>query len=258
MKSNNKKKSNNKRLAEIFGTHAVHAALQNPSRKHEKLFISHQQRKILDKSIENLVSDINELHNKEMFKMFGNESTHQGIVLRTSKLQQPSLQEFINDTYKNETDVVVMLDQVTDPNNIGSIMRSCSLFNSKSIIVSNDNAPDVTATMAKAASGALESVNYISVVNLSRAMIQFKKNNYWIYGFDSNKNINQNINLDLPKKCVLVFGSEGKGLRNLIKKECDILVSIPMQTHEKYSIDSLNVSNACSIALYEHFKNNIK
>ena len=173
-------------------------------------------------------------------------------------MQQPSLQEFINDTYKNETDVVVMLDQVTDPNNIGSIMRSCSLFNSKSIIVSNDNAPDVTATMAKAASGALESVNYISVVNLSRAMIQFKKNNYWIYGFDSNKNNNQNINLDLPKKCVLVFGSEGKGLRNLIKKECDILVSIPMQTHEKYSIDSLNVSNACSIALYEHFKNNIK
>ena len=258
MKSNNKKKSNNKRLAEIFGTHAVYAALQNPSRKHEKLFISHHQRKILGKGIEKLVSDINELHNKEMFKMFGNESTHQGIVLRTSKLQQPSLQEFINDTYKNETDVVVMLDQVTDPNNIGSIMRSCSLFNSKSIIVSNDNAPDVTATMAKAASGALESVNYISVVNLSRAMIQFKKNNYWIYGFDSNKNNNQNINLDLPKKCVLVFGSEGKGLRNLIKKECDILVSIPMQTHEKYSIDSLNVSNACSIALYEHFKNNIK
>ena len=258
MKSNNKKKSNNKELAEIFGTHAVYAALQNPSRKHEKLFISQHQRKILGKDIEKLVPNINELHNKEMFKMFGNESTHQGIVLRTSKLQQPSLQEFINDTYKNETDVVVMLDQVTDLNNIGSIMRSCSLFNSKSIIVSNDNAPDVTATMAKAASGALESVNYISVVNLSRAMIQFKKNNYWIYGFDSNKNNNQNINLDLPKKCVLVFGSEGKGLRNLIKKECDTLVSIPMQTHKKYSIDSLNVSNACSIALYEHFKNNIK
>ena len=190
--------------------------------------------------------------------MFGNETTHQGIVLRTSKLQQPSLQEFINDTYKNETDVVVMLDQVTDPNNIGSIMRSCSLFSSKSIIVSNDNAPEVTATMAKAASGALENVNYVSVVNLSRAMNQFKKNNYWIYGFDSNNNNNQKKNLDLPKKCVLVFGSEGKGLRNIIKKECDTLVSIPMRAHEEFGIDSLNVSNACAIALYEHFKNNIK
>jgi len=257
MKSNNKKKSNYKGLAEIFGTHAVYAALQNPSRKHKKLFISQHQRKILGKDIEKLVPDINELHNKEMFKMFGNESTHQGIVLRTSKLQQPSLQEFINDTCRNETDVVVMLDQVTDPNNVGSIMRSCSLFNSKSIIVSNDNAPDVTATMAKAASGALECVKYISVVNLSRAMIQFKKNNYWIYGFDSNKNYNQNKNLDLPKKCVLVFGSEGKGLRNIIKKECDALVSIPIQFNKQYKIESLNVSNACSIALYEHFKNNI-
>ena len=149
-----------------------------------------------------------------------------------------------------------MLDQVTDPNNIGSIMRSCALFNCKSIIVSNDNAPNVTGTMAKAASGALETVNYISVVNLSRAMIQFKKNDYWIYGFDSNKINNQNINLNLPKKCVLVFGSEGKGLRNLTKKECDELISIPIKKNEKHNIDSLNVANACSIAPYEHFKNN--
>ena len=101
-------------------------------------------------------------------------------------------------------------------------MRSCALFNCNSIIVSNDNAPDInTANMAKAASGALEVVNYISVVNLSRSLIQFKKNNYWIYGFDSNEKINSQNNLDLPKKCVLVFGSEGKGLRHLTKKECD-------------------------------------
>jgi 23S rRNA (guanosine2251-2'-O)-methyltransferase len=258
MKPNNKKRSNSKGFAEIFGTHAVHAALQNPNRRHEKLFISQNQRKILNKDIEKFVPDINELHNKEMFKMFGNEATHQGIVLRTSKLIQPNLSELINNSKKNKSDVVVMLDQVTDPNNIGSIMRSCVLFNCKAIIISNDNAPNITGTMAKAASGALETVNYISVVNLSRAMIQFKKNDYWIYGFDNNEINNQNINLDLPKKCVLVFGSEGKGIRNLTKKECDTLVSIPMQAHKQYKIDSLNVSNACSIALYEHFKNNIK
>jgi len=258
MKSNNKKRSNSKGFAEIFGTHAVNAALLNPRRKHEKLFVSQNQRENLSKDIRKLVPDINELHNKEMYKMFGNETTHQGIVLRTSKLVQPKLEDFIKDSQKNPSDVIVMLDQVTDPNNIGSIMRSCALFNCKSIIVSNDNAPNVTGTMAKAASGALETVNYISVVNLSRAMIQFKKNDYWIYGFDSNKINNQNINLNLPKKCVLVFGSEGKGLRNLTKKECDTLVSIPMQAHKKYKIDSLNVSNACSIALYEHFKNDIK
>ena len=258
MKPNNKKRSNSKRFTEIFGIHAVHAALQNPNRKHEKLFISQNQRKILNKNFGTFVPEINELQNKEMFKMFGNEATHQGIVLKTSKLTQPTLSEVINNSKKNRSDVIIMLDQVTDPNNIGSIMRSCALYNCKSIIVSNDNSPNVTGTIAKVASGALEIVNYISVVNLSRAMIQLKKNDYWIFGFDSNKINNQNINLDLPKKCVLVFGSEGKGLRNLIKKECDDLVSIPIQANKEYRIDSLNVSNACSIALYEHFKNNIK
>jgi len=256
MKLNKQKRSKIKGFAEIFGTHAVYAALNNPSRRHEKLFVSQNQKENISKELGKLVPNINELHNKEMFKMFGNEANHQGIVLRTSKLEQPSLENVINDSKEKKTDVVIILDQVTDPNNIGSIMRSCALFNCNSIIVSNDNAPDITANMAKTASGALEIVNYISVVNLSRTIIEFKKNNYWVYGFDSNDNKNKNKNLDLPKKCVLVFGSEGKGLRHLTKKECDTLVTIPMKPNKEYNVESLNVSNACSIALYEHYKNN--
>lgn len=254
MKTNRQKRSNNKAFAEIFGTHAVYAALQNTNRIHQKLFVSQNQKENLDKNINKLVPEINELHSKEMFKMFGNDSNHQGIVLRTSKLAQLKLEEMLLESEGLKSDIVVMLDQVTDPNNIGSIMRSCALFNCNSIVISNDNAPDITATMAKAASGALETVNYISVVNLSRAIIQFKKKNYWIYGLDSNEKI-KNQNLDLPSKCVLVFGSEGKGLRNLTKKECDELISIPIKKNVNYNIDSLNVANACSIALYEHFKN---
>ena len=256
MKLNKQKRSKIKGFAEIFGTHAVYAALNNPNRRHEKLFVSQNQKEELSKEFGKLVPDINELHNKEMFKMFGNEASHQGIVLRTSKLEQPSLENIINNSKGKKTDVVIILDQVTDPNNIGSIMRSCALFNCNSIIVSNDNAPDITANMAKTASGALEIVNYISVVNLSRTIIEFKKNNYWVYGFDSNDNKNKNKNLDLPKKCVFVFGSEGKGLRHLTKKECDTLVTIPMKPNKEYNVESLNVSNACSIALYEHYKNN--
>ena len=255
MKTNKQKRLNNKGFAEIFGSHAVRAALQNPNRIHQKLFVSQNQRENLDKNINKLVPEVNELHNKEMFKMFGNDSAHQGIVLRTSKIIQPSLEEILLESKDFKFDIIIMLDQVTDPNNIGSIMRSCALFNCGSIIVSNDNAPDINANMAKAASGALEKVNYISVVNLSRAIIQFKKNNYWIYGLDSNVKLKDENNLDLPSKCVLVFGSEGKGLRNLTKKECDMLISIPIKKNKKYNIDSLNVSNACSIALYEHFKN---
>ena len=255
MKTNRQKRLNNKGFSDIFGSHAVHAALQNPNRNHQKLFVNQNQKEELEKNIKKLVPEINELHNKEMFKMFGSDSTHQGIVLRTSKLAQPKLEEIISKSKEVKSDIIIMLDQVTDPNNIGSIMRSCALFNCKSIIVSNDNAPDITSTMAKAASGALEEVNYISVVNLSRAILQFKKNNYWIYGLDSNEKSGKNKNLDLPPKCVLVFGSEGKGLRNLTKKECDELISIPIKKNQYYNIDSLNVANACSIALYEHFKN---
>ncbi|MDC1296484.1 23S rRNA (guanosine(2251)-2'-O)-methyltransferase RlmB [Alphaproteobacteria bacterium] len=258
MKTNRQKRANNKGFSEIFGKHAVYAALSNSKRKHQKLFITQNQREFLSKELNNIVPDINELHNKEMFKMFGSDLNHQGIVLRTSKLEQPKLEDIILEFKENASDIIIMLDQVTDPSNIGSIMRSSALFNCHSIIVSKDNAPDITATMAKTASGALEKVNYISVVNLSRAILELKKNNYWIYGFDSNKNMDNTKRLNLPKKCVIVFGSEGKGLRKLTKKECDEIISIPMKLNKEFNIESLNVANACSIALYEHFTNNIK
>ena len=96
-----------------------------------------------------------------------------------------------------------MLDQVTDPHNIGSIMRTSALFNCKSIIVSKNNAPDITPSMAKAASGALELINYIKVTNLSRAIDKFKKNNFRVYGFDNN-NKNFNHNLEIIDKSLLI------------------------------------------------------
>ena len=190
-----------------------------------------------------------------MFKLYGGENTHQGIVLTTSSLIQPDLDVILDESINKKIEVVVMLDQVTDPNNIGSIMRSCILFNCKSVIVSKDNAPDITPSMAKAASGALEVVNYVKVTNLSNAIRKFKKNNFWVCGLDINNN-NLDNNFDIPKKCLLVLGAEGKGLRKLTKKECDRIISIPMNPNLIFQIDSLNVSNACSIALYEHFKKN--
>ena len=112
MKLNKQKRSKIKGFAEIFGTHAVYAALNNPNRKHEKLFVSQNQKEDLSKELGKLIPDINELHNKEMFKMFGNESTHQGIVLRTSKLEQPSLESFIkNSKEKGLTHIVVNGDK---------------------------------------------------------------------------------------------------------------------------------------------------
>ena len=134
-------------------------------------------------------------------------------------------------------------------------MRSCALFNCKSIIITKDNAPEITPAIAKAASGALEIVNYVQVTNISRTIEKLKKNNFWAIGLDNNENKFQS-KFKMPKKCLLILGSEGVGLRNLTKKICDEIQTIPSVSNSKFGIDSLNVSNACTIALYEHFKLN--
>ena len=255
MKFFKKKKTKNSEITEIYGLHSVIAALNNTNRKHQKLVISQTRKSIITTRIKQNVKEILVLPNKEMFKLYGSENTHQGIVLTTSSLSQPDLDVILDESINKKIEVVVMLDQVTDPNNIGSIMRSCILFNCKSVIVSKDNAPDITPSIAKAASGALEVVNYVKVTNLSNAIRKFKKNNFWVCGLDINNNHLDN-NFDIPKKCLLVLGAEGKGLRKLTKKECDRIISIPMNPNLIFQIDSLNISNACSIALYEHFKKN--
>ena len=255
MKFFKNKKTKNSGMAEIYGFHSVIAALNNAKRKHQKLAISQAHKSILTEKIKQNVKEVLVLPNKEMFKLYGGENTHQGIVLTTSSLIQPGLDIILEESINKKIEIVVMLDQVTDPNNIGSIMRSCILFNCKSVIVSKDNAPDITPSIAKAASGALEVVNYVKVTNLSNAIRKFKKNNFWVCGLDVN-NKNLDSNFDIPKKCLLVLGAEGKGLRKLTKKECDRIISIPMNPNLIFQIDSLNISNACSIALYEHFKKN--
>ena len=148
--------------------------------------------------------------------------------------------------------MLLALDQITDPQNIGSIMRSCALFNCKGIIVAKDNAPDLTPSLYKAASGAAEIVNYFRVTNLKRSISELKKYGYWIYGFDSSKD-NKSSNINFAKKSILVFGSEGKGMRDLVKKECDEIIKINIQQNKQYQIDSLNVSNAATIALYKFY-----
>ena len=249
----NRKKPKNKGFIDIYGIHTVKAALNNSKRKHLKLVISKSHRGLINHNIQQSVKKIIELSNKEMYELFGSESTHQGIVLTTSRLTQPNLDDILYESINKKTEVVIMLDQITDPNNIGSIIRSSSLFNCKSVIVSKDNSPDITPSMAKAASGALEIVNYIKVTNLFRAIEKFKKNNFWVYGLDNNVN-NFNNNFEVPKKCLFVFGSEGKGLRQLTRKKCDRIISIPIKSNLEFKVESLNVSNACSIVLYEHYK----
>ncbi len=249
-KFRNKKTNKNQGIHTIFGQHSVKAAIQNDKREKIELIISRNQID-LAKKFESKVQKITILHQNEFIKKFGNENTTQGIVLKTKDFSRPSIEEFVKTESKKSKSVILILDQVTDPQNIGSIMRSCALFDCAGIIVGKDNSPELTSSLYKSASGAAELVNYIRVTNIRRVISFLKKNNYWIYGFDSSKS--KNSILSFSEKSVLVFGSESKGIRELVKKECDEIIQINTKNNLKFEIDSLNVSNAASIALYKFY-----
>ena len=248
----NKKRKKTQEIQEIYGFHSVFAALQNNKRRHFEIYILEKYKEFIKKYSE-IIENINILTSKEMNKLFGNENATQGIVLKSSILEKIMFEKALEKLNLLDVSVVVVLDQITDPHNIGSIMRSCAIFNCKTVIASKDNAPDIGPALSKSSSGAIEIIDYIKVVNLKRSLQKLKKLGYWIYGLDNNFKKNSK-SLDLSKKCVLVFGSEGRGIRDLIKKECDFLISLESQPNEKFGIDSLNVSNACAISLYEHYK----
>ncbi len=246
-----KKLSKTKKNQLIFGIHSVKAALLNKKRRHNELILQENVRFPLEK-FKTKIEKITFLDQNTFKKLYGNQHSTQGVVLITNEFLRPSFEEFLKKEDKKTKSVILVLDQITDPQNVGSIMRSCALFNCFGIIVSKDNSPDLTPSLLKAASGAAELVNYFKVINIRRSLLDLKKQGYWIYGFDSSKDNKSNLNFE--KKSVLVFGSEGKGIRDLIKKECDVLMKLEMEKIPSFEIDSLNVSNATSIALHEFYK----
>ena len=167
--------------------HAVKAALLNDKRVLEELFITENYQNLAQK-YHSKIKKINLLDQKEFKKLYGDNDSTQGIVLKTKDFQRPTLEQFIKNENSEDKSILLALDQITDPQNIGSIMRSCALFNCKGIIVAKDNAPDLTPSLFKAASGAAEIVNYFKVTNLKRSISNLKKYGYWIYGFDSSDN----------------------------------------------------------------------
>ena len=251
LKNKPKKPYNTGKINIIYGFHAVKAALLNNQREHHELLISENNNKIAN-NYRSKIKKITVLNQKDFKKLYGSEKSTQGIVLKTKDFERPSLEQFLKNENFNNRSVVVALDQITDPQNIGSIMRSCALFNCKGILIAKDNSPDLTPSLYKAASGAAEIVNYFRVTNLKRSISELKKYGYWAYGFDSSEN-QKSYNLNYSKKSILVFGSEGKGMRDLVKKECDEIIKLKIQPNLNFQIDSLNVSNAASIALYEFF-----
>lgn len=174
-------------------------------------------------------------------------AVHQGVAVQVVPLPPVTIDDLEDDAAPHQC--VVVLDQVSDPHNVGAILRSAAVFGAKALILTDRHAPSESGTLAKSASGALEIVPLIRVTNLAHALKDLKDIGFWCVGFaeSGDKQLNQ---IDLKGKIALVMGAEGEGMRRLTKGLCDFTVSLPTAG----AFSTLNVSNAAAIALYETFR----
>lgn len=236
----------------LYGRHPVTLALSNPHRHIKEIFVV---KNVLEKIKVPAQIPVHIVPRDQIDALVGKEAVHQGLVARCQPLDFYELEDLINETQKEEKTLIVILDQVTDPHNIGAILRSAAAFQAAAVIMPQTGAPEESGVLAKSASGALELIPLIRVKNLVRAMDDLKKQGFWCIGLDgyADHTIYQT---HLPQKCALVMGSEGEGLRRLTAENCDDTVKLPMDER----VESLNVSNACAVTLYEwnrqHFSKN--
>jgi len=237
----------------LYGRHAVTAALANPQRRWRRLIVLTGQ----DDEAQALLAAARAQHrgNEEplqlgdrttLARILPEDAVHQGLALEVEPLEAIDLDDVIRATPADGRAIVLVLDQVSDPHNVGAILRSAAAFGALAVIVPEHGAPPVTATLAKAASGALDQVPLVRVTNLTRALERLKQAGYWCCGLDETGPAAL-ATLALGARVVLVLGSEGGGLRRLLREHCDFLARLPTSRAQP----SLNVSNAAAVALYE-------
>ena len=239
----------------LYGFHAVREAWLNDERSVEALLLTKQaaggfedtlkeaERKGLNRPRPFIVDK------DALEKALPRGAVHQGIALACADLPEKDIQDLIIENQDADKVCLVILDQVTDPHNVGAIMRSACAFGAKGMIMQKKHAPDMTGALAKAACGALEHVPVAFETNLSRSIEALQEAGYFVYGLDERGEEVQTI--DFAVKTVLVLGAEGPGMRRLVKDHCDVLVRLPMHG----PMPSINVSNAAAVALHEIAKN---
>ncbi len=225
----------------LYGRHPVLAALANPERRIERILAT---KEVADRHAKELGSRAQILSREEMAHRLPAGAVHQGIAALVAPLEEPGLEDVL--ARCGEHALVLALDQVTDPHNVGAILRSAAAFGAAAVIVTDRHAPADTGVLAKSASGALEIVPLMRAVNLARTMEQLKEAGFWLYGLDERGDAPIG-SLDLAGRVCIVLGAEGEGLRRLTAEKCDRLVTIPTNA----ALAALNVSNAAAVAAYE-------
>lgn len=244
----------------ITGIHAIEEALKNASRGSTLYLLRGDRRNsaLEIKAISNGKTAVKKVSEAEMNKLAGSED-HRGAVLdlgtratqsQGGRIREMSVLDFCKSLKEDQGALILALDEITDPHNLGAILRSADQFSAALIIVPERRSASANETVIRISSGAAQYVTMATVTNLSRELDVLKDYGFWVYGADMEGEASYEIKFS--KRAVLVMGSEGSGMRSLVRTKCDHIVSIPMSGH----IDSLNVSVAAGILMYEYRRSN--
>jgi 23S rRNA (guanosine2251-2'-O)-methyltransferase len=231
----------------LWGAHAVKSAWENPNRVIHSLLVTDKSARDVEKF--GMPNDVNrpkpDIVDRSVFeKRLPKGAVHQGLAIQCNPLEEVFLSDIIIQSKIKDSMMLVILDQVTDPHNVGAILRSSCAFGADAIIVQTRHAPEITGVLAKAACGALEHVPIIRETNLSRAIEQLQDAFFNVIGLDEEGIDIKNI--ETSKLTCLVMGAEGPGLRQKVKETCTSLLCLPTDG----PVPTLNVSNATAVALY--------
>ena len=230
----------------LYGVHAVRAALANPARRKKALFVSENAAKRLNAD---LLQDgdipVHQCAPRELDAMVPRDAVHQGIVLQCDPLEVADASELF---HLVDEKLILVLDQITDPHNVGAIMRSAVAFGAGAVIVTHRNSATETGVLAKSASGAMDMVGLYEVRHLSKALTELERMRFAVVGLDSAgpQVLEDTVQSFSNEKVALVLGAEGKGLRQQTRESCTHLARLDMAG----PIKSLNVSNAAALSLY--------
>jgi 23S rRNA (guanosine2251-2'-O)-methyltransferase len=224
----------------FWGRHAVAAALDNPRREVLRAWATREAAAFMQfpKDLPVTLADVADLG-----RLVPNDAPHQGVVIEAEPLDEVWLDDLLQGT--GERAALLVLDQVTDPHNVGAILRSAAAFGAIGIVTQDRHSPPESGVVAKAASGALERVPWARVVNLARALEEIAEAGFWRIGLAGDADTELKNALG-PQRIALVLGAEGPGLRPNTREHCDALARLPITD----AVESLNVSNAAAVALY--------
>lgn len=240
--SGDRRLQRDERIVRLYGVHAVEAALNNPHRKVSRLLVTENAENRLSAVLTQRQVAPERVLPRALDRILGRDTVHQGVMLETAPLDEPALEHVAQRVGTNGP--LIVLDHVTDPHNVGAVLRSGAVFGVAGLVMTRRHSPPLDGTLAKSASGALEHVPIALVQNLARTLDEIKGFGFVILGLDESGGLIDDE--PLTGRIAVVLGAEGKGLRELTRNSCDRLCRIATRG----PISSLNVSNAAAIALH--------